>query len=99
MRRFLTTIKKTTEKAFVADSNYLTKMSHAHANNTYNDDDKAICKSLQEQKPNIKIKLDNEWDTAKAELHAFAGVQDEDKEIIKSIKEFQANPDYSSTGC
>ncbi len=99
MRRFLTTIKKTSDKAFVADSNYLTKMSHAHAHNTYVDDDKAIIKSLQEQKANIKIKLDNEWDTKKAESHAFTGVQDEDKEIIKSLKEFQANPDYSSTGC
>ncbi len=99
MRRFLTTIKKTTEKAFVADSNYLTKMSHAHANNTYNDDDKAIVKSLQEQKLNTK--LDNEWFSAKAETHAFTGVQDEDKEIIKSInqQEQSINPPYANTGC
>ncbi len=101
MRRFLTTIKKTTEKAFVADSNYLTKMSHAHAHNTYNDDDKAIIKSLQEQKSNIKIKLENEWLTAQAETHAFTGVQDEDKEIIKSInqQEQSINPPYANTGC
>ena len=101
MRRFLTTIKKTTEKAFVADSNYLTKMSHAHANNTYNDDDKAIVKSLQEQNLNIKLKLDNEWLTTKAETHASTGVQDEDKEIIKSINQQVQliNPPYANTGC
>lgn len=100
MKRFLTTIKKTTEKAFVTDSNYLTKMSHAHAHNTYNDDDKSIILSLQEQKSN-KVKLDNEWFTTQAKLHAFAGVQDEDKEISKSIIN-QTNPtksNYSSTRC
>ncbi len=101
MRRFLTTIKKTTEKAFVADSNYLTKMSHAHAHNTYNDDDKAIIKSLQEQKSTTKLNIDNEWFTARAETHAFTGVQDEDKEIIKSInqQEQSINPPYANTGC
>ena len=97
MKRFLTTINKTTEKAFVADSFYLTKMSHAHAHNTYNDDDKAIIKSLHEQ----KVKLDSEWLTIQAETQAFTGVLDEDKEISNSIinQTHQTKPDYSSTGC
>ena len=99
MRRFLTTIKTTTCKAFVSETNYLSKLSHAHANNTYNDDDKAIAQSLKEQKTNSKIKLnlDNEWLTQKSEAHAFAGVQDE---IIKSLEE--NNPTYretTNTGC
>jgi|LauGreDrversion4_2_1035121.scaffolds.fasta_scaffold08065_3 hypothetical protein len=94
MRRFITTIKKTTDKAFVTESNYLTKMSHAHANNSYNDDDKAIVQSLQHQKLNTNVKLDNEWFSAKSEIHAFTGVQDEDKEIIKSI-----NKPFANIGC
>ena len=89
MKRFLTTIKNTTGKAFASESNYLTKMSHAHAFNTYNDDDKEIDKSLKEQAKQNKIKkdIDNDLLTDKAEAHAFAGIIDEDKEIVKSINE------------
>jgi hypothetical protein len=49
MKRFLTTIKKNTDKTFISEIKYLTKMSHAHAFNTYNDDDKDIIKSLSAQ--------------------------------------------------
>lgn len=89
MRRFLTTIKKTTSKSFISDTNYLTHMSNAHANNTYNDDDKAITQSIKEQinKSHINLKFDNDWLTKKSEAHAFTGIQDEDKAIIKSLNE------------
>jgi len=89
MKRFLATIKNNTGKLFVSDTNYLAKMSHAHAHNMYNDDDIAIIKSLKEQESNnkVKINLDYEWFIKKSEAHAFAGVQDEDKAIIKSLNE------------
>ena len=102
MRRFLNTIKITTSKSFVSDKNYLTKMSHAHAHNMYNDDDKAISQSLKEQNNNqIKIKVENEWLTSKSEAHAFAGIQDDDTEINKSLNEQNKlfKKEYSNTGC
>lgn len=98
MRRFITTIKNSTGRAFISETNYLTKMSNAHAHNTYLDDDKAIAQSLEEQKNKIKINLENEWLSAKSEAHAFAGLQDEDKAITKSINE-KTQPEHSNTGC
>lgn len=89
MRSFLVSIKNTTKKAFISDINYLTKMSHAHAHNTYNDDDKDIIKSLKEQTQQNKIKKNLDYDlfTFKADAHAFACIPDEDDEIIKSLNE------------
>ena len=102
MKRFFTAVKNTTGKAFASELNYLNKMSHAHAFNTYNDDDKEIDKSLQEQVKQKKIKkdLDNKLLTAKSEAHAFVGIQDDDKEITKSINEQKIKiPKHSDTGC
>ncbi len=107
MRRFLTTVKNTAIKSYGSDSNYLTSISTAHANNLYNDDDKAITESLKSQ--GIKIKQvetikppDNKWLTDKSIAHANSTVQDEDKLILESIDKQKTTPtlpDYSATGC
>jgi hypothetical protein len=102
MKRFFTAVKNTTGKALASESNYLNKMSHAHAFNTYNDDDKDINKSLKEQVNQIKIKknLDNDLLTSKSEAHAYGCIQDDDKEIAKSINEQNIKiPTHLNTGC
>ena len=89
MKRFFTTVKNTTGKVLASESNHLTKMSLAHALNTYNDDDKDINKSLKEHAKQNKIKkdLDNELLTSKSVAHAYCCIQDDDKNIAKSINE------------
>ena len=102
MKRFFTAVKNTTGKALASESNYLNKMSHAHAFNIYNDDDKEINKSLKEQVNQNKIKKDlgNEVLTSKSVAHAYGCIQDDDKEITKSINEqFLTTPKHSNTGC
>ncbi len=102
MKRFFTAVKNTTGKVLASESNYLNKMSRAHAFNTYNDDDKDINKSLKEQAKQNKIKknLDNDLLTSKAEAHAYGCIQDDDKEITKSINEQNLTiPKHLDTGC
>ena len=107
MRRFLNTIKTPIIKSCASDLNYLSAISLAHANNTYNDDDKSIFESLKAQAAKnkikqIKIEIDNEWFTSKSIEHAQGGIQNEDKLIIESLNENQKNKSTlynSQTGC
>jgi len=69
----------------------LTKLSIAHANSTYQNDDEAIAKSLKEHYNHNKIKnkifkLENELLTKLSIAHANSTYQNDDEAIGKSLK-------------